>query len=64
MANQSVNELAWVINKNQIDEALLKADALLQIALNSELQNEPPYVLHDYLAVLSDLISGARKLTE
>ena len=62
MATQSVNELAWVINQNQIDETLLKADALLQMGLNSELQAQPAYVLHGYLWVLSDLISNARKL--
>ena len=62
MANQSVNELAWVINQNQIEEALLKAEALLKIALHSELQNEPAYILHDYLWALGDLISNARKL--
>ena len=62
MANQSVNELTWVINQKKVNEALLKAEALLQIALHSELQNEPAYTLHDYLWALSDLVSGARKL--
>ena len=62
MGVQSVNELNWVINQNGIDELLLKAEALLRIAIHSELQKEPPYVLHDYLWVLNDLIQGARKL--
>lgn len=62
MANRSVNELTWGINQNKVNEALLKAEALLQVALHSELQNESPYTLHDYLWALSDLISGARKL--
>ena len=62
MTNRSVNELSRVINQNQIEEALLKVEALLQIALHSELQDAPAYILHDYLWALSDLVSNARKL--
>lgn len=64
MAYDSLNELVCVINQNQIEEALLKAESLLHIVLNSDLQNEPAYILHGYLMVLSDLIVGARKLIE
>ena len=63
MTNQSVNEPSWRINQNKINEALLKSEALLQIVLNSEFENIPTYVMHDYLWVLSDLVSYARKLT-
>ncbi len=62
MTTQSVNELAEAINQNQINESLLKAEALLQIVLGSELQNASTHILHDYLWVLSDLVSDARKL--
>ena len=62
MTNRSVNEPSLGINRNKINEALLKSEALLQIGLNSELQNVPAYVMHDYLWVLSDLITCARKL--
>lgn len=63
MASGSLNEPAWIINqKNKIEDALLKAEALLQVALNAELQNEPPYIVHDYLWALSDIVSSARKL--
>jgi len=64
MANPSVNEFVWLINQNQINERLLKAEALLQVALNSELHNEPAYILHDYLWTLNDLIAEARHLIE
>ena len=62
MTNRSVNEPSLGINRNKINEALLKSESLLQIGLNSELQNVPAYVIHDYLWVLSDLITCARKL--
>lgn len=62
MDNQIVNELVESINRNKINEALLKTEALLQMALKSELQNTPAYTLHDYFWVLSDLVSEARKL--
>lgn len=62
MGNQIVNELVESINRNKINEALLKTEALLQMALKTELQNTPAYTLHDYFWVLSDLVSEARKL--
>ena len=62
MADRSVNEPAWVINQNRAEEALLKAEALLQIVLNSELRDVPPHILHDYLWTLNDLVSTTRKL--
>jgi len=64
MAKPSVNEFVWLINQNQINERLLKAEALLQVALNSELHNEPAYILHDYLWTLNDLVIEARHLIE
>jgi hypothetical protein len=62
MVSQSVNEPTGVINQNQINDVLLKAEALLQVALNSNFYSEPAYIMHDYLWVLSDLVSHARKL--
>ena len=62
MTHRSVNEPSWRINQNKINEALLKSEALLEMALNTELENIPNYVMHDYLWVLSDLITYASKL--
>ena len=62
MAQRSLNEPSWLINHNQIHEALLKAEALLEIALSSDLQSVPVYTFHDYLWALSDLVSKARTL--
>tara|TARA_B100000614_G_C14310663_1_gene396078 strand:- start:440 stop:631 length:192 start_codon:yes stop_codon:yes gene_type:complete len=62
MAQKSLNEASWLINHNQIHESLLKAEALLEIALSSDLQSVSVYTFHDYLWALNDLVSRARKL--
>lgn len=62
MTNRSVNESRLGINRNKINEVLLKSEALLRVVLHSELQNMPAYTIHDYLWTLSDLIADAKKL--
>lgn len=59
MTNRSVNELGSVINQKNIEEALLKIDALLKIGLDAELHSKPVDVLYGYLWVLSDIASAA-----
>ena len=44
----------------QTEVAILKADTLLQAALNNELGEESPQHIHNYLWVVCDLISEAR----
>ena len=54
MGNKSVNELSGIINQNKLNEALLKSEALLHVALYFEWGDVPSYILHDYLWVVSD----------
>lgn len=62
MAHYSLNEPAWIINQNKINDILAKLEALLQVILNSALNDVPSYALHDYLWVLSDLVTSAKTL--
>ena len=60
MDRSSLNETAFLINQKKIHESLLKAEALLQMALNMDLNSQAAHDLYGFLWVLSDLISDAR----
>jgi len=62
MTDKSVNELAWAINQKNLEESLIKAEALLKMGMSSDLHNNSALVLHGYLWTLCDLISTARRL--
>lgn len=49
--------------QEQLSECLIKADALTNVALGTNLTEHTELTVHGYLWLLSDLISQARKLT-
>ncbi len=69
MAEQSLTYLISLINQQadeqeNLSEYLAKADALAQVAVTTEFLELSEFVVHNYLWVLSDIISQARELNE
>ncbi len=69
MANNSVTQLISLINQHveeheAISEHLLKAKALIGVALDADFAGLPKVITHGYLWVLSDLVEQAAKLNE
>lgn len=69
MAEQSLTHLISLINQQtdeqeDLSEYLAKADALAQIAVTTEFLELSEFVVHNYLWVLSDIISQAKELNE
>lgn len=68
MANNSLNEISplnqQVELQENIQEHLVKADAVAKVALNADFLDYEPTTIHGYLWALSDLISAAKALNE
>lgn len=56
ISNSEIQEL--------LHECLIKADALTNVALGTNLTEHPQSTVHGYLCLLSDLIGQARNLNE
>lgn len=67
MTNQI--ELLTLINQQKtshevLNECFLKAEALINVALNCDFIDYPETTVHSYLWVLSDIIGRAKNLNE
>ena len=67
MAETSVSDFMSLINqqvnsREELNICLSKAEALISVALSSDLTELPEVIIHEYLWTLSDLIEQAVKL--
>ncbi len=66
--NTVSNYLTWINHQITAQETLLghhfKAEAMLQLLLESDASDRPMWLIHNYLCALSDIIYQAKTINE